>query len=153
MIYNVYYYDVGGFIVESEGWNLLVVQMQMFREVIQGVFWIFIIFQFEVNCWDVFVWVICIDEFIWFQFGDFICQISGNLVRGVLYFGIVFMIEVQEFIVLCNYLICWVGEVDGKSINLIIQVINVEYQFLWQCFFVMLDNLVVVQWSQIEFMV
>ena len=58
------------------------------------------------------------DELIRPQFGDFIRQISGNLVGSVLYFGIAFTTEAQEFIVLCNHLTRRAGEVDGESPNL-----------------------------------
>ncbi|CTT31625.1 Uncharacterised protein [Escherichia coli] len=150
--HNAHHHDVGGFTAESEGRNLPTAQTQTFREVVQGVSRIFTIFQFEANRRDAFVRATRTDELIRPQFGDFIRQISGNLVRGVLYFGIAFTTEAQEFIVLCNYLTRRAGEVDGKSTNLTTQVVNVEHQFLRQRFFVTPDNPAAAQRSQTEFM-
>ncbi len=92
------------------------------------------IFQFEANRRDAFVRATRTVELIRPQFGDFIRQISGNLVRGVLYFGVAFTTKRQEFIVLCNYLTRRAGEVDGESTNLTTQVVNVRRRFLGRRF-------------------
>ena len=113
--HNTHHHNVGGFTAKGEGRNLPAAQAQTFREVIQGISRIFAIFQFETNRRDTFVRATGADESIRSQFSDFIRQVSGDLVRGVLYFGVAFATKAQEFIVLRNYLAGGAREVDGES--------------------------------------